>query len=143
MKDWKYKQQLYHLQTEIEDDINTKKCIIREDRSQLSNHIIFYFNQESDILSYPSKSYAVAIIYAKLLEQYFNEDFYEVLNDPDLLYGNDKYFVPYSQDKDIYDEAISNIDLSFKDAPSQVNITIDFFEKEFFINIYKINLREN
>lgn len=140
MKQWKYKQQLYHLTTEYNDAIETKEYIIRPDKSQLVEDVVLYFKEDSDILIYPSKSYAVAIIYAKLLEQHFNENFYEVLDDPKLLYNNDKFFVPYSQDKKTYDEAIAQINLSFKDVPSQVDITIDFFKKEFFINTYKISI---
>ena len=140
MEDWKHKQQLYHLTQPINDDISDKEYIIRHDKSQLVEDIVLYFKEDSDILIYPSKSYAVAIIYAKLLERYFNKNFYEVLDDPKLLYDNDMYFVPYSKDKETYDDAISQIDLSFTNPIDQVSITIEFFKNEFFINTYKINL---
>ena len=111
MKEWKYKQQLYHLTNFLDDHIEEKPYIIQSD--DLVKDIIEYFSIQSNILIYPAKSYAVAIIYAKLLEKYFNEDFYEVLNDPDLLYGNDQFFIKYSDASNIYDEVISSIDLSF------------------------------
>lgn len=137
MKDWKYKQQLYHLTNFSDDHIEEKSYIIQND--DLVKDIIEYFSIQSDVLIYPAKSYAVAIVYAKLLEKYFDEDFYEVLNDPELLYGNDQFFIKYSDDIDVYDEVISKIDLTFKNSIPQVRSTISYFEKEFLINIYKKN----
>ena len=50
---------------------------------------IEYPTIQSVKLFYPGKSYAVALIFAKLLELHFNEDFYTALDDPMLLLGND------------------------------------------------------
>lgn len=129
MKIWKYNQQLYHLMTDRhEDDIQYKELNVKP---LAVEDVIDYFENESNLLTFPAKSYAVAIIYAKLLEYYFQEDFYDVLDDPDLLYGNDKYFVRYSKNVMIYDEIISKIDLTFSKPIDQVLTTITYFKKEF------------
>lgn len=73
------------------------------DHDDLVVPAVAYFTDPQDVLVYPAKSYAVALIYARLLWEHFNEAFFEVLDDPDLLYGNDEYFVPYSQDPTTYD----------------------------------------
>jgi len=90
---------------------------------------------EWDVLVYPEKSYAVAMVYAKLLEKYFGENFYEVLDDQDLLLG-DKYFVRYSKNKEWYDKLIATMDewklWDFENSKlPQVQATITYFKKEF------------
>lgn len=132
MKDYKILQEMYHSLHKVDDFINQQNiCFI--ERDDLVNRIIAYFTQEVLTLEYPAKSYAVAIIYAKLLEHYFNEDFYKTLNDPDLLYNNDKFFVPYDHDSHLYDHILSRISLDFDRSLSQIDTTIQYFEQEFFI----------
>jgi len=133
MKNYKDLQHLYHCTMQTTDYIDNND-IIYVSRQNLPERIIAYFNIEVTQLEYPAKSYAVAIIYAKLLEKYFDEDFYQALNDPDLLYNNDRFFVPYKEDQVMYDHVLSQISLNFNGwLPTQVHKTIKFFEKEFFI----------
>ena len=83
----------------------------------------------------------VAIVYATLISKYFGLDYYENLSDSELLFGNDPYFVPYSEDsKSLYDEVLIRVfpvlvnvinDSYF--LPSQVKSTVDYFKKEMFI----------
>lgn len=107
MKEWKIRQQYFHMMNhEFKDDLN--KVEIR-----LSNDIIEdavrHFEEYVDEWIYPAKSYVVAICYAYWIAIDFDEDFYEVLNDPELLAGNDPYFVPYEEDKYTYDEIIERV----------------------------------
>ena len=61
---------------------------------------------------YPAKSYAVAICYANWLSQDFKEPFFDLLDDKDLLYGNDPYFKRYSEDpKQTYIDILNKINL--------------------------------
>lgn len=96
-----------------------------------------YFNSDCEILSYPAKSYCVAIIYAHLISYYFYEDFYEVLSDPELLCLNDDYFVPYLKNKIFYDSAL--IKLNFSEGFNlnlnlpQIRSTFDYFVEEFSV----------
>ena len=61
---------------------------------------VLHFNEKVNEWIYPAKSYFVAICYAKWISADFYEDFYEVLDHPDLL-PNDPHFKPYSEAKEI------------------------------------------
>ena len=107
MKDWKIKQELYHrLNVVHEDDLS--KVNIQKTKN-LVDDAIRYFNERDIGWIYPSKSYVVAICYAWWLSHDFQEDFADLLNDKDLLYGNDPYFKPYSEDKDTYNAIIDKV----------------------------------
>lgn len=67
---------------------------------------IDYVSNATFPLYEPTKAYVVAIIYAYLLNIHFNEDFYEVLDDPELFYDPDPHLVRYSEDKEMFDELI-------------------------------------
>ena len=87
---------------------------------------------------FPAKSYSVAIIYARLIEKYFQENFLDVLNDSELFLGTDKYFVPYLNSKDIYDEVLDFLSMNclneFEESDIlQVQKTVQYFYKEFMI----------
>jgi len=137
MEEWKARQRTYHRQMDakFDDLISDKDCYIKENQDEwdLCADIVDYFFEPSTILIYPAKSYAVALIYAQLLTEHFDVEFYTVLNDPDLLYGNDKFFVPYKKAKDVYDTVLTHIRLDFDNPTPQVLATIDYFNKELFI----------
>jgi hypothetical protein len=145
MKEWKLRQEIYHRTNPPHDFIENKKVIVCN-RNEMYGidfiaEVICYFLREDPhigFLYYPQKSYAVAIIYAKLIQRYFKEDFYELLNDPMLLYGNDKHFVPYEQDVYTYNAIINQLayrDLwDFEHNPgSQVQETVRCFKEEFML----------
>ena len=84
MKDWKARQMAFHATSgDFRDDLNEVDIVISED---IVGDAVMHFEEKVDEWIYPSKSYVVAICYAKWLEQDFDEDFYEVLDDPDLLF---------------------------------------------------------
>ena len=132
MKEWKIRQEIYHrLNRDHDDDLNTKDIEVTE---HVVENAIRYFIESDLGWIYPSKSYMVGICYAKWLADEFGGDPLEYLNDPDLLYGNDPYFVTYNDDKDTYDkilEAIGGWD--FKPL-GYVNDVKSYFEKEFLSN---------
>jgi len=107
MKDWKIKQELYHRLNVVHEDDLSKVQIEKSD--DIINNAIRYFNEKDVGWIYPAKSYAVAICYAWWLTADFNEDFYELLNDKDLLYRNDPYFRPYSASKDEYNAILDKV----------------------------------
>jgi len=107
MKDWKIKQELYHrLNREHEDDL---KNFDVEVSSDIVENAIKYFKRNDMGWIYPAKSYAVAICYAWWLATDFKEDFYDLLNDEELLYKNDPFFRPYTASKDIYNEILDKV----------------------------------
>ena len=92
--------------------------------------IIEFFKTESKLV-YPAKSYFVAIVYAACLVRWFNIDFMQSLDDPELL-PDDRYYLPYSQAKDIYQSVLDNIGDIWQ-YPS-INKTVEYFKKEFMVN---------
>jgi len=112
MRDWKIRQEMYHrLEQDYSDDLNDVDIVYRT--TQLSKDIEDYIKLSPEEMGwvYPAKSYVVAVCYAYWLSKDFNEDFYDLLNDEDLLYKNDPHFVPYHKHKEIYDKLISTFEL--------------------------------
>tara|TARA_E500000178_G_C16936627_1_gene714311 strand:- start:218 stop:610 length:393 start_codon:yes stop_codon:yes gene_type:complete len=107
MKDWKIKQELYHRLNVVHEDDLSKVNI--QKTNNVVDDAIKYFNERDIGWIYPSKSYVVAICYAWWLSHDFQEDFADLLNDKDLLYGNDPYFKPYSEDTDTYNAIIDKV----------------------------------
>lgn len=129
MKEWKICQQIYNsLVVDHTDAEHLHKRVI-------NNDIVFgamdYISHQGDVGIYPGKSYMVAIIYATMINKVYGDDFYETLNDPDLLYGQDKCFVPYSKDPSSYDAILEKL----KDIPDWINKgwapkTVEYFHLE-------------
>ena len=107
MKDWKIKQELYHRLNVVHEDDLSKVNI--QKTNNVVDDAIKYFNERDIGWIYPSKSYVVAICYAWWLSHDFKEDFADLLNDKDLLYGKDPYFKPYSEDTDTYNAIIDKV----------------------------------
>ncbi len=135
MSDHKLRQQMFHHLETTDDWLGDKGYVVVDShKRQLVDQIIDYFSVVLSTLIYPAKSYAVAIIYAKLLEEHFGVPFYEALNDSDLFMGTDKFFVPYDRAKEIYDPAIAFMEANglHTNLP-QVAKTIEYFKKEFYL----------
>ena len=135
MKEYKIRQEMYHkLNTEFDDDLSNFDIKYNEDT--IIEDCITYMTKPSSETGwmYPAKSYLVAMAYASWLVKDFNEDYYELLNDPDLLYGNDPYFKTYKEDPKIYDKLI---ELYGTDIP-MVNIIVDI--KQYYLDEFMIEL---
>jgi hypothetical protein len=131
-QDWKIKQEIYHrLNNQHDDDLSLHTIEITED---IVDSAVRYFLENTQGWVYPAKSYVVAICYARWLSKDYNEDLYELLNDPDLLYGNDPYFVTYSSDPGTYDSIIKEIGgWSFDETKGIIPDVRKYFEEEFMI----------
>jgi hypothetical protein len=131
MKDWQIRQDLYHrLNTEHSDDLSLHHI---EMTDNVVENAIRYFNKRDIGWIYPSKSYMVGICYARWLSEEFGGEPIDYLNEEDLLYGNDPYFVTYDKDKDTYDEILSKIggwNFKFDGMVSDVK---EYFNEEFMI----------
>jgi hypothetical protein len=92
--------------------------------------VISFFRTESQLI-YPAKSYFVAIVYARMLELYFNIPFYTALNTSDLLI-EDNYFKPYTEDKMTYDSIINEVGTHIEKYEASRK-TIAYFKEEFLI----------
>ncbi len=136
MKRHKVKQHIYnktHSHDDFLGDISYK--VEEQDSKDIISYCVHYFEKDIEPI-FPAKSYAVAIIYSRLLEKYFDSDFYTNLDDFDLFLKTDKYFVPYSQNKAVYDEIIEILTEKNKwdfesSSIEQVAKTVNYFSKEF------------
>lgn len=107
MEEWKIKQEIYHrLNKEYDDDLSTKKVEISND---IIGYAVQYFNDTEIGFIYPAKSYMVAICYARWLAEDYGGRPIEYLDDPDLLYNNDPYYVVYSEDSKTYIQILNEI----------------------------------
>lgn len=133
MQDWKVRQEIYHrLHTEHSDDLNTKEIEISEN---VVDDAIRYFNEHDIGWLYPSKSYMVGICYARLLARHFGGEPVSYLNDPDLLFGNDPYFVTYNQDPETYSKILAAIGgWEFNENIGTVPDVYQYFFEEFMID---------
>lgn len=136
VSDHKIRQQLYHHLNPNPSDLNIDVPVIERTDTDLALHVIDYFTNSGHEIEYPAKSYAVAVIYAYLLEKYFNVPVDTSLKDPNLLFGNDPHYVPYQENPDVYDIAMRVLTIDCDGLPyylPQVRATVDYFDQEFFI----------
>ncbi len=136
MNEWKIRQEIYHrLNTEYDDDLKTKDVIMS--KNVVDNAIRYFYDRNIGWI-YPSKSYMVAICYSRWLEHYFGGDAYDYLNDPELLYGNDPYFVEYSRDPKTYHQILETVTWEFDENIGMVSDVKEYFLKEFLIDESRI-----
>jgi len=137
MKEWRYRRLLFNLVSS--DYENTETIVEQTDERKIVDKAVKYFQEDSgeDKLYYPSKSYAVAIIYAKLLSEYFDENFYSYLKKIDLL-DRDKYFRSYKTTPEIYESILDQIDINNLDySLPDMAATKRYFQEEFLLNDHK------
>jgi hypothetical protein len=133
MKDWKIKQEIYHrLKTEHSDDLNTKDIQLTD--NTVADAVRYFFERDIGWI-YPSKSYMVGICYAKWLAEVYGGRALEYLDDAELLYGNDPYFVPYSSDPHTYVKILDRIGgWNFDELQGMVPDVREYFLEEFMFD---------
>ena len=108
MQEWKIKQEIYHrLNLEHSDDLNSVDIRIS---NTVKEDALRHFYENIQEWIYPSKSYAVAYCYAYWISQDYGENFWDLLNDPLLLAGNDPYFETYDNSPEVYDYLFERVD---------------------------------
>lgn len=136
-EEWQPRQALYHSFMQIKDDLSGIPHVVKRefDRGEIVLDVLNYLYKEVQVVSFPSKTYAVALIYAKLLETHFGVPFFEALSDSSMLYGNMRDYEPYPDKLGIYNAvlAVANLDDVLRSPPSQVRATVGYFHDEFFI----------
>jgi GR25 family glycosyltransferase involved in LPS biosynthesis len=134
MEDWKIRQELYHrLNTIHDDDLNDKDIVITDN---IVTDAVRYFKEDNLGWIYPSKSYMVAICYARWLSEEFGRNPIDYLNDIDLLFGNDPYFVTYDEDPIIYNQILGYISgWQFNETKGYVPDVKKYFIEEFMIDV--------
>lgn len=134
LRDHKLRQQLF-LANDPPEIVKNIPIIFKDNptASEIISDSISYFTKEQNTLVYPAKAYAVAIIYAKLLETYFGIPFFVSLNDEELFFGTMKGFIPYQEHKNIYDDILKQISIDEIENSTfdQVQASIESFHLEF------------
>lgn len=141
MVGWKIRSKIYHMMTPDTGDSLEKETIIEEwEKEEIEKRACDYALKDTQELYYPGKAYAVATVFAILLSKNFaNEPIY-YLKDPELLAGNDPYFVPFNEsNRDIYYNLLIHYDdILYKTDPSlyseNFKKTLDYFYKEFLLH---------
>lgn len=141
MVDWKIRSKIYHIMNPDTGDDLKKETIIEEwEKEEIERRACEYAFKESKELYYPGKSYAVATIFSILLSKNFSNDPIHYLKDPDLLAGNDPYFVPFNENnRDIYYNLLIHyeeiLNKNEQDLYSEnFKKTIEYFYKEFLLH---------
>jgi len=107
MQEWKVRQAVYHRLNQVhDDDLSNFDIVISQN---VVEDAVKYFTTTELGWVYPAKSYVVGICYARWITENFNEEFYTVLDDRNLLFGNDPYFKPYSDAPAVYDAILARI----------------------------------
>jgi hypothetical protein len=126
MKEWKVRQEVYRRLNEVTTD-NLNKVDVVWRPETITEDALRHWDEEVDEWIYPGKSYFVAICYAHWISEDFHEDFYEVLDDPDLLPG-DPHFLPYNQAKETYDEILSEV--TYIEDGAMVSEVRNYYDEE-------------
>jgi hypothetical protein len=132
MTEWKIRQEIYHrLNKDFKDDLKQFDIEISD---EIVKNCLKYFTEKNVGWIYPAKSYMVGICYSKWLSEQYGGTPYDYLDDPNLLYGNDPYFVNYSSDKKTYDEILNNINCwNFDETLGMVLDVKEYFIDEFML----------
>lgn len=139
MKPHKEYQRYYNSLRNYDDSLDHIPYVVENDLQTMIQRVIEYFTTPTETVSYPAKSYAVALIYAHLLEKHFGDDFMASLNDPDLLCGNDLYYKTYAQSSHVYEMIFEHVPInkSNYELPlqlPQVKKTQQYFMLEFNVS---------
>ena len=127
-KEWKVAQDVFHrLNRDHEDDLKKFDITFSDD---IVNNALLHFKEKIDLWIYPAKSYFVAICYAYWLSEDFQEDFWDLLSDPNLLAGNDPYYQTYGSDPETYNSIISQLVFPLEDT-GMVSDVRKYYEQEF------------
>jgi hypothetical protein len=137
---WKERQEIYHKVFKPSDFTQYHQDVTIDPNATSLDIVAYceqYFVQNDLPLVYPHKTYAVAAIYATLLAKYFGGTVVDLLDDPDLLYGNNDFFVTYTKDQTTYDLVLSKLEYQLNHvemcSTDNVRHTIACFFMEFLM----------
>jgi len=127
------------LNTTLTDDLNQRDIPIKQvTGDEVVKYAIKYFTEDPGWV-YPSKSFVVGICYAKWLSKEFAENFWQVLDDPELLYNNDPFFLPYNYSKltkETYDQIIKAVGFGFDETTGVIPDIKKYFDDEVLLKNY-------
>ena len=105
------------------------------DEQTVVEDAVGYLTDGSTYLRFPGAARAVAVAAADFVERHFGEDFYEVLDDPNLMHGNDPYFKRYSEDRPVYDAILRRVPRDLINWEShRMAITLSLITEEYMLD---------
>jgi hypothetical protein len=101
------------------------------DKRSIINQVVYMWTHDVNKCIYPSKLYLAAIVYAKVLSDWTELDFYDLLSDSEL-FEYDKDWKNYLEDKETYDEILGSINLDeVYTSEGMPKYSLDYCKKEF------------
>lgn len=137
MKESTYRRKQYYAlnpEQNWEDSHENFEIIEEYDRDAVVHHATRYFSHGDTYRYFPGAARAVAVCVAYLVHRHFGEDFYETLDDPDLMNGNDKYFKTYSEDREVYDRIIEQMPEELDFSNYRMSLTYNIVMKEYMLD---------
>lgn len=121
-----------HANDKFDDDIEDLGYQVND--QQIVHHCLQQWYENDAPLVFPSKSYNVAVIYARLLEHYFKCPAQEYLLDPSLL-RDDRFYQPYPECPELYDHLLElmTFDAIMASECPSVKKTVAYFNQEFLV----------
>ena len=96
---------------------------------------VLYLVDGTSYLQFPGAARAVAIAASAFISTHFGENFFEVLNDPMLMNGNDPYFKTFDEDKEVYLEILKRVPLEKINWEShRMKITLRLLRQEYLLD---------
>lgn len=102
-KQWKVYQKIYQ---RLNKDNKEKGHVLVLYNENILQGVKDYLLCKDSVVIYPAKAYVVAIIYARLINEIYGDDFYSLLNDPMLLMGQTPHFKTFQEDPVTYREIL-------------------------------------
>ena len=140
--EWKYRRDVFYNISDTSNFSDLKdnfkqNIFIRKEKDFIVKDAVNYMTLHQKDLFYPGKSYAVAIMYASWIEDFFKVPLLDSLDDPELLF-DDEYFVPYNKDKNTYDRIFEIVDglndIVDTNKLPYVKNTREYFMQEFMLD---------
>lgn len=126
---WNRRKKLWPNGVEIGDRVD--RIYYVWDKRSIINQVIYMWDKEIPKCIFPSKLYLASIVYAKVLSDWTELDFYDLLSDRELL-ENDKDWKSYIEDKETYDEILGSIKLEdIYISEGMPKYSVEFCKKEF------------
>ncbi len=137
---WQQRQHVFFLTSGQKWEWHAPDVVV-SDPLEIKEAAIFYFLHDFKDLIYPSKSLSVAYIYARSIQKHFEPDrsITDILSEPGLLYFNDPFFRPYSDDtKECYDAIIEQVGDDYLKT-KQAQKTYQCFLEEMLLDVLSDN----
>lgn len=112
MKEYTYRRISFyalHGQDDFEDEHKNFKMVV--DESTVIADAVTYLKDGTSYLRFPGAARAVAIAVADIIARNFNENFFDILNDKNLMNMNDPFFATYDEAKEVYDAILESVPL--------------------------------